>query len=133
MTCRRSSPDIVAAQGIDYICDWANDDMPYSFRTASGTIHNMPHTMELDDQQILINLRHTEQEYADQLRDQFDCLYAEAADGGGRVMAISLNPWVTGQAYRIKALEGALSYIGGHDGVWSATGAEILDAFTAQS
>jgi allantoinase len=128
-----NTPDIVAAQGIDYICDWANDDMPYSFRTASRTIHNMPHTMELDDQQILINLRHTEQEYADQLRDQFDCLYAEAADGGGRVMAISLNPWVTGQAYRIKALEGALSYIGGHDGVWSATGAEILDAFTAQS
>ncbi len=47
-------------------------------------------------------------------------------------MAINLNPWVTGQAYRIKALEGALSYIMSHDGVWSATGAEILDAYKAQ-
>jgi len=48
-------------------------------------------------------------------------------------MAINLNPWVTGQAYRIKALEKALAYITSHDGVWSATGAEILDAFTAQT
>ncbi|MBT3535754.1 MAG: polysaccharide deacetylase, partial [Rhodospirillaceae bacterium] len=44
-----------------------------------------------------------------------------------------LNPWITGQAYRIKALEEALSYITGHDGVWSATGSEILDAFKAQA
>ena len=127
-----STPDLVAAQGIEYLCDWANDDMPYAFETASGTIHNMPHTMELDDQQILISLRHTEQEFVGQLKDQFDCLYAEAADRGGRIMAINLNPWVTGQAYRIKALEEALAYITSHDGVWSATGGEILDAFTAQ-
>jgi hypothetical protein len=106
--------------------------MPYPFETASGSIHNMPHTMELDDQQILIALRHTEQEYVDQLKDQFDCLYAESVNSGGRIMAINLNPWVTGQAYRIKKLEEALSYITGHDGVWSATGGEILDAFKGQ-
>tara|TARA_B100000959_G_scaffold105527_1_gene111314 strand:- start:4292 stop:5212 length:921 start_codon:yes stop_codon:yes gene_type:complete len=127
-----NTPDLAAAEGIEYLCDWANDDMPYPFETASGTILNMPHTMELDDQQILITLRHTEQEYVDQLKDQFDCLYAESEQGGGRIMAINLNPWVTGQAYRIKALEGALSYIMSHDGVWSATGAEILDAYKAQ-
>ncbi|MDP6830818.1 MAG: polysaccharide deacetylase family protein [Alphaproteobacteria bacterium] len=128
-----NTPDRVAAEGIDYICDWANDDMPYEFRTASGAIHNMPHAMEIDDQQVLITLRHTEQEYVDQLKDQFDCLYRESESKGGRIMAISLNPWVTGQAYRIKALEGALSYIMGHDGVWSATGSEILDAFKGQA
>jgi peptidoglycan/xylan/chitin deacetylase (PgdA/CDA1 family) len=128
-----NTPDLVAAEGVEYLCDWANDDLPYAYKTASGTIHNMPHTMELDDQQILISLRHTEQEYVDQLKDQFDCLYAEAATQGGRVMAINLNPWVTGQAYRIRALEEALAYITAHDGVWSATGAEILDAFTAQT
>ena len=127
-----NTPDLAAAEGIEYLCDWANDDMPYPFETASGTILNMPHTMELDDQQILITLRHTEQEYVDQLKDQFDCLYAESESSGGRIMAINLNPWVTGQAYRIKALEGALSYIMSHDCVWSATGAEILDTYKAQ-
>ncbi|MBT3536509.1 MAG: polysaccharide deacetylase family protein, partial [Rhodospirillaceae bacterium] len=90
-----NTPDLVAANGIDYLCDWANDDMPYAFETTSGTIHNMPHAMELDDQQILIALRHTEQEYVGQLKDQFDCLYAETERSGGRIMAINLNPWIT--------------------------------------
>ena len=97
------------------------------------SIYNMPHTMELDDQQILVTLRHTEQEYVDQLKDQFDCLYKEANQAGGRIMSINLNPWVTGQAYRIKALEEALAYIIAHDGVWSASGAEILDSFRDQT
>jgi hypothetical protein len=46
-------------------------------------------------------------------------------------MAISLHPWVIGQPYRIRALEEALAHITGHQGVWAATGAEILDAWTA--
>ena len=128
-----NTPDLVAAEGIEYICDWANDDMPFAFNTGSGNIYNLPHTMELDDQQILVTLRHTEQEYVDQLKDQFDCLYKEANQAGGRIMSINLNPWVTGQAYRIKALEEALEYIISHDGVWSASGAEILDSFRDQT
>ena len=47
-------------------------------------------------------------------------------------MAISLHPWVIGQPYRISCLEAALSHIMRHKGVWAATGAEVLDAFTAQ-
>ena len=56
----------------------------------------------------------------------------ESATQGGRIMAISLHPWVIGQPYRIKALEDALQHIIGHEGVWAATGSEILDAWTAQ-
>ena len=33
--------------------------------------------------------------------EQFDRLYAEAADGHGRIMALSLHAWVSGQAFRI--------------------------------
>ena len=48
-------------------------------------------------------------------------------------MAITLHPWMTGQPHRIKALQTALAHIMGHDGVWSATGWEILAAFMAQN
>jgi hypothetical protein len=44
---------------------------------------------------------------------------------------VSLHPWVIGQPYRIGALEEALSHIVRHKGVWAATGAEILDAWSA--
>ena len=74
---------------------------------------------------------HTEDDFRDQLIDQFDLLYREARPGDGRVMAISLHPWVIGQPYRIRALEEALAHIMRHQGVWTATGSEILDAWKA--
>jgi hypothetical protein len=40
---------------------------------------------------------------------------------------------VIGQPYRIGALERALTHIMENEDVWTATGAEILDAFTAQA
>ena len=127
-----NTAELAAAQGLDYICDWVNDDMPYPLATAAGTIHNMPHPFEQDDQQMMITCRQSETEFVAQVHDQFHCLDREAREQGGRIMALSLHPWVSGQPYRIKALEAALAPIVASDSVWVATGAEILDAFTAQ-
>ena len=128
-----NTPDLVAAEGIEYICDWANDDLPYPFETKHGTLHSMPHSIEINDRVILLDLRHTENDFVDQVRDQFDVLYRETADHGGRIMAITLHPWVIGQPYRIKPLERALAHIMEHDGVWPATGSEILATFKKQT
>lgn len=124
--------DLIAAAGIEYVCDWVNDDMPYAMRTAHGALHNMPHPADIDDYSILVQNHHSEDEFCEQLCDQFDVLYREAHAQGGRIMAISLRPWITGQPYRIASFERALAHIMGHRGVWAATGAEILDAFKAQ-
>jgi hypothetical protein len=105
-----------------------NDDMPYRIQN----LYSMPHSSDLDDYAILVNNHHDEDQYRDQLVDQFDALYEESATQGGRIMAISLHPWVIGQPYRIGALESALAHIVRHPGVWPATGAEILDAWKAQ-
>ncbi|MCB2006220.1 MAG: polysaccharide deacetylase family protein [Rhodoferax sp.] len=123
--------DLLRDAGIDYVCDWVNDDMPYPMRTAGGRLHAMPHPVDIDDYTILVQNHHTEDDFRDQLCDQFDVLYRESQTQGGRVMAIALHPWVIGQPYRIRALEEALAHIMGHAGVWAATGSEILDAWTA--
>ena len=119
--------DLLAEAGIEYVCDWANDDMPYRIQN----LCSMPHSADIDDYQILVNNHHDEDAFRDQLIDQFDLLYDESATQGGRIMAISLHPWVIGQPYRIGALEAALAHIMRHPGVWPATGAEILDAWSA--
>lgn len=116
---------LLKKHGIEYVCDWANDDMPYALQGLTS----MPHSSDIDDYQILINNHHDEDEYCDQLIDQFNLLFEESARQGGRIMAISLHPWVIGQPYRIGALEIALAHIMRHPGVWPATGAEILDAW----
>ncbi|MEL0022039.1 MAG: polysaccharide deacetylase family protein [Rickettsiales bacterium] len=121
--------DLIAAEGIEYVADWVNDDMSYPMKTAAGEIHSMPHTHEISDQHLILHMSHTEKEFTEQVCDQFDTLYREAATQGGRIMTLTIHPWCSGQPHRIKALEAALAHIMGHDGVWSATGAEILDAF----
>ena len=124
--------DLLAEAGIEYVCDWVNDDMPYEMRAGGRTLWAMPHSGDIDDAQIMIGNRHNEDEWRDQMIDQFELLYDESTVQGGRMMSLSLHPWVIGQPYRIGSLEEALSHIMRQPGVWPATGAEILDVFRAQ-
>ena len=124
--------DLLAEAGVDYVCDWVNDDMPYAMRADARPLYAMPHPIDIDDHTILVQNHHSEDDFRDALCDQFDTLYRESATHGGRVMAISLHPWVIGQPYRIGALEEALQHIMAHRGVWATTGAQILDAWTSQ-
>ena len=106
--------------------------MPYRFDTANGMLWSLPHTQEIDDREMLIELQHRESEFVQQLKDGFATLYAESERFGGRIMSIALHPWVIGQPYRMRYLEEALRHILAHDGVWIASGADILDAFASQ-
>ncbi|MGH2894404.1 MAG: hypothetical protein ACRDPM_14245 [Solirubrobacteraceae bacterium] len=56
--------------------------------------------------------------------DQFDQLYADSAHSG-RVMALALHPFVSGQPFRHRYVDEALACIAGHEGVWLATSDEI--------
>ena len=125
------TPDLLAEAGIEYVCDWVNDDMPYVFKTKSRDLVAMPLSGDIDDAVILLGMHHDEDELLHQLTDQFDLLYDEAASEGGRVMSVTLHPWAIGQPYRIGILEQALAHFMRHPGVWPATGAEILDAWKA--
>lgn len=124
-----TTPDLLAEAGIEYVCDWVNDDMPYAMRTRGGPLHAMPHPVDIDDYTILVQNHHTEDDFRDALIDQFDLLHGEASADDGRILAISLHPWVIGQPYRISALEQALEHIMQHRDVWAATGGQILDAW----
>ena len=86
---------------------------------------------EISDRQIIVDFRHSEGDFADQVIDQFDFLHREAQEAGGRIMAITLHPWVIGQPHRIGALERALKHIQSKPSVWSASGDDLVEAWTA--
>ena len=44
-------------------------------------------------------------------------------------MGICLHPYLIGVPHRIKGLDNAVGYIAAHDGVWFATGEEIVRAW----
>lgn len=127
-----STLDLIAEAGLEYCCDWVNDDMPYPMRTQAGPIIAMPHPSDVEDYFLLVQNHLTEDDFTHALIDHFDLLWDEAGRQGGRIMAISLHPWVIGQPYRVSSLEKALQHILARRGVWPATGAEILDAWRAQ-
>ncbi len=128
----KHTPELLVANGIEYMCDWINDEMPYQFRTPAGEITAMPLSTELEDRFIVVNNLHSEAEYADQVIDAFDYLYAEASEQGGRLLALNIHPWVLGQPHRIGRLEQVLQHITSSEGVSSATPHEIRSAWRAE-
>ena len=126
------TPDLLAQQGIEYFCDWVNDDMPYPFKVEGGEITALPLSNELDDYFILQSNLHSEDSYVEQLQDACDMLLAEAAEQGGRLLAINIHPWLLGQPHRIGRLERMLEYVTSRPGVWSAPGGEIVASWRSQ-
>jgi allantoinase len=120
-----NSLNYLADAGIRYVCDWTNDDQPYEMRLDGGrTILNVPYSHEINDKPAFEKFHRTAEEFETMIRRQFDVLWREG-ETSGRVMAIALHPYLIGVPHRIDALDSALSYICGHDGVWLATGSEI--------
>lgn len=111
--------------GFEYVADWTNDDQPYLMTVGGRRIISIPYSYEVNDSPFLYYRNGTIDEFEKLIRRQFDVLYDEGAVSG-RVMAICLHPFIIGVPHRIKGLESALRYIKEHDGVWFATGEEIV-------
>ena len=128
-----NTPQLLAANGVRYFCDWVNDDMPYPFHTAQGDLVAMPLSNELEDRFVLMNNLHSEQSWLEQVCDACDFLLQEAEQSGGRILALNIHPWMLGQPHRISKLEQALAYISSRAGVWSASATEIIDVWQQQA
>jgi peptidoglycan/xylan/chitin deacetylase (PgdA/CDA1 family) len=124
-----NTPELLHEAGIEYFCDWVNDDMPYPFRTKHGDLWAMPLSTELEDRFVIQDNQHTEASWAEQVVDAGDFLLAEAQQQGGRILSLSLHPWVLGQPHRMKYLEAVLDNLSARPEVWSASAGEILAAF----
>jgi len=122
------TPSLLAELGLSYVLDWTNDDEPYRLNVPG--MLSVPYSLELNDLGIFTMHGTTGPDFVRMVTDQFDQLYAESANSG-RVMALALHPFVTGQAFRAKYLDQALAYIAGHDGVWLTTSDEIAAHYVA--
>jgi len=127
-----NTPELLKAAGIEYFCDWVNDELPYRFHTANGDLWNLPLATEIEDRFVVMDNLHAESSWADQVIDAFELLLAEAGEQGGRLLSLSLHPWVMGQPHRIVHLERVLAHIAASDRVWLAAPGQIVDAFAAQ-
>ncbi len=120
--------DYLLDAGCQYVADWVNDDQPYLMDVEGRQMVSIPYSTEINDLPAFIRHGRSADEFESMICRQFDTLYAEGAESG-RVMAICLHPFVIGVPHRISCLDRALDYICGHEHVWRATGAEIIDHY----
>ena len=120
------TPQLLAQAGIRYVCDWTNDEQPYPIKTPRGELYALPIMFELDDVHALWSRRVTIDRYSELLKDGFDTLYRDG-NGTGRLLVLNLSPWLIGQPFRIGYLDQALGHMMRHQGVWAASGSQIID------
>lgn len=116
-----NTPQLLAELGMSYVLDWTHDDQPCPL-TTPGVI-SVPYSLEINDLQ-LFSRGTTGPEYQQIIEDQLEQLHADS-EHSGRVLALPLHPFVTGQPYRHKYLDKALAHIAAHPDVWLTTSDEI--------
>jgi allantoinase len=122
-----NTPRLLAEAGLDYMCDWVNDDLPY--RWNNGLV-NLPLNHELSDRQILNVQQQSVDSYVEQMQDAYRWL---ASEGAGRILPLHLTPYIIALPYRINAFERLLAWFAEQPGAWFARGDELLDAWVAQT
>jgi peptidoglycan/xylan/chitin deacetylase (PgdA/CDA1 family) len=126
------TPDLLAEEGYDYVCDWVLDDQPTVLKTRTKPIVNVPYTQECNDVAMMLIQHHKASEYRDRACDQFDQLYADAKDSA-RVMALVVHPYIMGAPHRLKYFRAALAHARQHPDVLFWTGEQIVDWYLAQA
>jgi allantoinase len=115
--------------GIEYVCDWVADDQPFWMRTKNGRLVGMPYG-QVNDISVFSDRGRDPDIWVKLVKNTFDTLYAEGTTQG-KLLALSVHPFIIGQPHLIAALDESLAYVTRHDGVWLATGSEIVDHFKA--
>jgi hypothetical protein len=117
---------LLAELGIRYVCDWVNDEQPYPLQVPAGELYALPMALPVDDVNALWDRRIDIDRYGEMMQETFETLYSEGATNG-RLLVLHLHPWLIGQPFRIGRLDEALGHMVQRQGVWAATGSEIID------
>ena len=126
-----NTPRLLAEAGVGYCLDWVNDELPFALSTSAGPLINLPLNHELSDRQVIATCQQSADNYAEQLRDAYCWLDAEAA-GGGRLLPIHLTPYISALPYRIDAITALLHWLADQPGAWFARGDAVVAAARPQ-
>ena len=123
------TPELLAAAGVNYVCDWPNDEQPYKMTTPVGDLVSLPLFLEVDDEFALWHRRASLASWEGMIVAAATRLHVDGQTSA-RHMMLTLRPWLTGQPFRIRTLDRALRQVTQLDAVWAAHGSDIVKAFS---
>ncbi|WP_433712053.1 allantoinase PuuE [Nocardia sp. CA-084685] len=119
---------VVEHGGFVYDSDSYADDLPY-WVTVHGRNHLVvPYTLDTNDMRFAspAGFPSGEQFFA-HLRDAFDVLYREGAEGNPKMLSIGLHCRLVGRPARLASLERFLDHVQSHGDVWVARRIDIAE------
>lgn len=116
------TPRLLDQAGVGYVADWANDELPYPMTGAGDRLWAFPLCWELSDLSAMFVRLVPPTVWSRSVRIAFDVMHAE----GRRLLALHLQPWVSGQAFRAPAVEAALRHIRDSGDVWFASPGQVV-------
>ena len=122
--------ELIAAHGFDVCLDWEMDEAPVAMTTDAGPVTAVPLSNELDDRFLLIDKHQTEDEWAAQVLEAAAYLKTGSDRFGGRSLGFTLTPYVTGQPFRMTAVEHVLATLASDADVRCVTASEAADALS---
>jgi allantoinase len=120
-----NTPSLLAELGLSYVLDWTHDDQPHPL-TVPGMI-SVPYSVELNDLGLAGNGT-SGPEFLRIVQDSYEQLRADS-EHSGRVLALALHPFVTGQPFRAKYFDQALEYLATQPDAWLTTSDEIAEHY----
>lgn len=123
------TPDLLRAEGIDYVCDWVIDDLPHWMTTAHGPIVCMPYTLELNDSPMYAIQYQDSNDYYQRFRDTLTTFENEIAENP-RILTVATHPHLIGVPHRIGVLRRIIDELQEREDVIFMTGSQITDWFT---
>ncbi len=76
--------DYLAEGGVRYVCDWVNDDQPYTMDVGAPPLVSLPYSVQINDVPAYFDFKQSVPEFEQMIRRQFDVLYREGAEFGPR-------------------------------------------------
>ncbi|MGD9918955.1 MAG: allantoinase PuuE [Paenirhodobacter sp.] len=131
--CSENTVRLTAEEGgFDWISDTYDDDLPYWLEVGDRDQLVIPYTLEANDMRFATSPGWIDGEmFFQYLKDSFDTLYAEGAEGRAKMFSIGLHNRLIGRPGKLAGLKRFLDYARSHDGVWFATRGEIAAHWAA--
>ncbi|WP_327094112.1 allantoinase PuuE [Nocardia vinacea] len=119
---------VVEHGGFVYDSDSYADDLPYWVSVHGRNHLVVPYTLDTNDMRFASPAGFpTGEQFFAHLRDAFDVLYREGAEGSPKMLSIGLHCRLVGRPARLVALERFLDHVQSHADVWVARRIDIAE------
>jgi peptidoglycan/xylan/chitin deacetylase (PgdA/CDA1 family) len=124
------TPELLRAEGYEYVLDWCHDDQPTWFGTGNGRLLSIPYPQEVNDIPAIVVRKTGSAEFAEMIVDQIDEMLEQSVRQP-LVAGIALHPYIFGQPFRLRHLRSALEHLATlRDRVWLTWPGTIAEHIT---